>query len=56
MAQAIKHSNLAQALQRIAVRVLAQIAAKNVVKNQIRAEGLRISDYSNKDLRPGGEA
>ena len=36
---------------RVAVRVLAQLAAKNAVKHQIRAQGLRLHDFAAKDIR-----
>jgi hypothetical protein len=40
-----------KALQaRVAVRVLAQLAAKNEVKHQLRAQGLRIWDFTAKDI------
>ena len=35
---------------RIAVRVFAKMAAKRAVTNQIRAQGLRIHDFTNRDL------
>ena len=41
---------------RIAVRVLAQLAAKNAIKVQIRAKGLRIWDFSSKDITLRAEA
>jgi hypothetical protein len=42
-----------KALQaRVAVRVLAQLAAKNAVKHQIRAQGLRIWDFTAKHRHP----
>jgi hypothetical protein len=41
---------------RIAVRVFAKQAAKRTVIAQIRAQGLRVSDYSNRDLLLRAEA
>jgi hypothetical protein len=38
------------------VRVLAIQAAKNAVKNQIRAQGLRIWDFTAKDIAIRAEA
>ena len=35
---------------RVAVRVLAQLAAKNAVKNHIRSQGLRLWDFTSKDI------
>ncbi len=35
---------------RVAVRVLAQLAAKNAVKNDIRSQGLRLWDFTSKDI------
>ena len=35
---------------RVAVRVLAQQAARNGVKNQIRAQGLKLHNFSAKDI------
>jgi hypothetical protein len=46
-----------KALQaRVAVRVLAQLAAKNIVKNQIRSQGLRLHDFAAKDITRRAEA
>ena len=41
---------------RVAVRVLAQLAATNVVKNQIRAQGLKLHDFTAKDIALRAEA
>jgi hypothetical protein len=41
---------------RIAVRVLAQMAAKNAVKNQIRAQGLKLHHFAAKDITLRAEA
>jgi len=41
---------------RAAVRVFAQMAAKNEVKNQIRAQGLRVHDFSAKEITLRAEA
>jgi len=41
---------------RVAVRVLAQLAAKNAVKNQIRAQGLRLHDFAAKEITLRAEA
>jgi hypothetical protein len=35
---------------RVAVRVLAQLAAKNEVKRQIRAQGLRVHEFTAKEI------
>ena len=43
-------------LARVAVRTLAQLAAKNEVKRQIRAQGLRIWDFSNREIVLRAEA
>ena len=46
-----------KALQaRLAVRVLAQLAAKNAVKHQIRAQGLRLHDFAAKEINMRAEA
>jgi hypothetical protein len=46
-----------KALQaRIAVRVLAQLAAKNAVKHQIKAQGLRLWDFTAKEIAIRAEA
>jgi hypothetical protein len=46
-----------KALQaRVAVRVLAIQAAKDAVKNQIRAQGLKLWDFSAKDITLRAEA
>jgi hypothetical protein len=37
-------------LARVAVRVLAQQAAKNAAKNHIRAQGFRLWDFTPKDI------
>jgi hypothetical protein len=34
----------------VAPRIIATLAAKNAVKAHIRAQGLRLNDYSNRDL------
>jgi hypothetical protein len=41
---------------RVAVRVLAQMTAKNAVKNQIRAQGLKIWDFTSKEITLRAEA
>jgi hypothetical protein len=41
---------------RAAVAVLAQLAAKNEVKNQIRAQGLRVHDFTAKEITLRAEA
>ena len=41
---------------RVAVRVLAQFAAKNAVKHQIRAQGLKVNNFSAKDIALRDEA
>jgi len=41
---------------RVAVRVLAQLAAKNEVKNQIRAQGLRLHEFTAKEITLRAEA
>ena len=43
-------------LARAAVRVLAQLAAKNAVKHQIRAQGLKLWDFTAKDITRRAEA
>jgi hypothetical protein len=46
-----------KALQaRVAVRVLAQQAAKNIVKSQIRAQDLKLHDFAAKDITLRAEA
>jgi hypothetical protein len=46
-----------KALQaRVAARVLAQQAAKDAVKSQIRAQGLKLWDFSAKDITLRAEA
>jgi hypothetical protein len=46
-----------KALQaRIAVRVLAQLAAKNAIKAHIRAQGLRLWDFTAKEITLQAEA
>jgi hypothetical protein len=54
--QAMTRAEEKARLARVAVRVLAREAAKRQIKNQIRARGERISDYSNKDLTLRAEA
>jgi hypothetical protein len=39
-----------KAMARVAVRVLAQLAAKNALKNHIRSQGLRLWDFTSKDI------
>ena len=41
---------------RVAVRVLAQLAAKNAVKHQIRAQGLKLWDFTAKEIAIRAEA
>jgi len=41
---------------RVAVRVLAQLAAKNAVKDHIRAQGFKLHNYSAKDITLQAEA
>jgi hypothetical protein len=41
---------------RVAIAVFAQLAAKNEVKRQIRAQGLRVHDFSAKDITIRAEA
>ena len=41
---------------RVAVRVFAQMAAKNIVKSQIRAQGLRVHDFAAKEITLRAEA
>ena len=43
-------------MARAAVRVLAQMAAKNEVKRQIRAQGLRVHDFAAKEITLRAEA
>ncbi len=40
----------------IAVRVFAKMAAKRAVTNHIRAQGLRLHDFTNRDLTLKAEA
>ena len=35
---------------------MAQLAAKNIVKNQIRAQGLRLHDFAAKEISQRAEA
>jgi len=41
---------------RVAIRVLAQQAAKNIVKSQIHAQGLRLHDFAARDIALRAEA
>jgi hypothetical protein len=40
----------------VAVRVLAKLAAKKIVQNQIRAQGLRLHDFAAKEISQRAEA
>jgi hypothetical protein len=41
---------------RVAVRVLVQLAAKDVVRKQIRAQGLRLHEFTAKEITLRAEA